>query len=260
MRQLRKTLGSERGFALVLALGVTVTLSMTVVTVVEATTANSRSSVQTKNRVSAYNLAEAGINDAAAVLAHTPSAYDSHALHPQPPDQPGDCANPPANPSGAPLLGNTCSPFVSTYDGGTATYSGVYAAGTQDWTITSMGSVRNPYGGQSTTRTLTAKIHIRPQISQQKVVAAWDYIFVKDTTPGVCNVTLDQTSALSSSLYIEGNLCFKNQGDISETNSADPVSLEVRNMLVWLSGSTKGVGDKGVNPTQKISSAKIATA
>src|SRR6266571_1718539 len=256
MRKLRQKLRSERGFALVLALGITVVLSMTVVTVVEATTANSRASVQSKNRVSAYNLAEAGVNDAMAILAKTPSAYDSHALHPQPPNQPSDCASPPANPTSAPLLGNTCNQFVSTYDGGTATYSGVYDSSKQDWSVTSTGQVRNPYGGQATTRTLTAKIHIRPQISQQKVVAAWDYIFVKDTTPGICNVTLDQTSTLSSSLYIEGNLCFKNQGDLTETNSADPVSLEVRNMLVWLSGSTRGVGIK--SPEQDISSAKIA--
>src|SRR5712691_6871136 len=256
MRKLRQKLRSERGFALVLALGVTVVLSMTVVTVVEATTANSRASVQSKNRVSAFNLAEAGINDAAAILAKVPSAYDQHALHPQPPNQPSDCANPPANPSGATLLGNTCSPFVSTYDGGTATYWGLYDAGTQNWTVTSTGQVRNPYGGQPTTRTLTAIIHIRPQVAQQAVVTAWNYIFVKDTTPGICNVTLDQTSTLSSSLYIEGNLCFKNQGDLTETNSNDPVSLEVRNMLVWLSGSTRGVGIK--SPEQDISSAKIA--
>ena len=258
MRLLRRKLGNERGFALIMALGVTVVLGMTVVTVVEATTANSRAATQSKGRVTAYQLAEAGINDAASLLAKVPSAYDSHALHPQPPNQPSDCANPPANPSAAPLLGNTCNPIVVNYDGGTATYWGVYSSGTQNWSVTSTGRVRNPYGGQDTTRTLTATIHIRPQVSQQNVTTAWNYIFVKDTTPGICNVTLDQTSTLSSSLYIEGNLCFKNQGDITESNSADPVSLEVRNMVVWLSGSTRGVGDEAYNPAQKISSAKIA--
>jgi hypothetical protein len=185
-----------------------------------------------------------------------PSAYDAHALHPQPPNQPQDCANPPANPSAAPLLGNTCNPIVVNYDGGTATYSGTYDSSTQNWYVTSTGQVRNPYGGQPTTRTLTATIHIRPQVSQQNVTTAWNYIFIKDTTPNICNVTLDQTAAVSSSFYIEGNLCFKNQGDITETNPADPIALEVRNMLVWLSGSTRGVGIK--TPEQDISSAKIA--
>jgi Tfp pilus assembly protein PilX len=258
MRFLRRLRNDQSGFALVLALGITVVLSMTVVTVIESTTANSRSAVQSKNRVSAYTLAEAGINNASSILAHVANAYDSHVLHPQPPNQPGDCAAPAPNPSTAPSLGNTCSQYVFNLDGGTATMSGWFDAGTANWYVTSVGQVRNPYGGQQTTRTLTATIHVRPQASQTNVVPAWNYVFVRDTTPNICNVTLDQTTALSSSLYTEGNVCFKNQGGISETNSADPVFLEARNMLVWLSGSTKGVGDAGVNPTQKISSAKIA--
>src|SRR5947208_8200504 len=98
MRRLRLMAGSERGFALVLALGITVVLSMTVVTVVEATTANQRTAVQSKNRVSAYNLAEAGVNYATSILANS-NAYDAHLLHPQPPNQPTDCGNPQPNPS-----------------------------------------------------------------------------------------------------------------------------------------------------------------
>ena len=119
---------------------------------------------------------------------------------------------------------------------------------TYNWTITSTGSVRNAFGGAPTTRTLVATMHIRAQASQQNIVPAWNYVFVKDTTPNVCNVTLDQTTALSSSLYVEGNLCFKNSAGISEPNGADPVLLEVRGKLVWLSGASKGVGDASTNP------------
>jgi len=196
----------QSGFALVLALGITVVLSMTVVTVIESTTANSRGAVQSKNRVSAYTLAEAGINNASSILSHVANAYDVHVLHPQAPNQPGDCASPPANPSGTPTLGDTCSPYVFSLDGGTATVSGWFDAGTTNWYVTSIGQVRNPYGGQQTTRTLTATIHIRPQASQANVVPAWNYVFVRDTTPNRCNVTLDQTTALSASLYTEGNV------------------------------------------------------
>jgi len=70
-RILKRLRRDERGFALVLALGVTVVLSMTVVTVIESTTANERTAVQSKNRVSAYTLAEAGINLAASVIRTT---------------------------------------------------------------------------------------------------------------------------------------------------------------------------------------------
>ncbi len=255
MKRLRQLVSNESGFALVLALGVMIVLGFTVVTVVEATTANQRTSVQSKNRVSAYALAEAGINNASSILANAPNAYDPHTLHPQPPNQPGDCAAPPANPTGATLLGNTCSPFVFTLDGGTATVSGVYDSSTANWTVTSTGQVRNPYGGQATTRTLTALIHIRAQAAQNNVVPAWNYVFVKDTTSNVCNITLDQTTALTASVYTEGNLCFKNSASISETNASDPVSLEVRGKLVWLSGASKGVGQ--ASPLQQITSAKI---
>src|SRR5712691_9973911 len=160
MRRLRGRLGEERGFALVIALAVTVIFSMTVVTVIESATSNSRSSDRSKGRVSAYSLAEAGINNAASMLAKS-NAYDPHLLHPQASYQPADCASPPANPSGAPLLGDTCSPYTWTYDGGTTTMWGWFNAGSSDWTITSKGEVRNAFGGATTSRTLTATIHVR---------------------------------------------------------------------------------------------------
>jgi len=254
MKRLRKRLGEERGFALVIALAVTVVFSMTVVTVIESATSNSRSSDRSKGRISAYSLAEAGINNAASILSKT-NPYDPHVLHPQGANAQADCASPPANPTGTPLLGNTCSPYTWTYDGGTTTMSGWLDSNTSIWTITSTGSVRNAFGGAATTRTLTATVHIRAKASQLNVVPAWNYVFVKDTTPNICNVTLDQTTSLSSSLYVEGNLCFKNSAGISETNAADPVLLEVRGKLVWLSGASKGVGQS--SPLQEVTSAKI---
>ena len=65
----------ERGFALVIALAVTVVFSMTIITVIEAATSNAHSSDNSKNRVSAYALAEAGIADANALLSW-PNATD----------------------------------------------------------------------------------------------------------------------------------------------------------------------------------------
>jgi Tfp pilus assembly protein PilX len=256
MTRLRQMLGPERGFALVIALAVTFVFSMTVVTVIEAATSNTRSSDRSKGRISAYSLAEAGINNAASILTKS-NAYDPHVLHPQGTYAQQDCASPPANPVGAASLGNTCSAYSWTYDGGTTTMWGWLDTNTYNWTITSTGSVRNAFGGAPTTRTLVATVHIRAQASQQNIVPAWNYVFVKDTTPNVCNVTLDQTTALSSSLYVEGNLCFKNSAGISEPNAADPVLLEVRGKLVWLSGASKGVGDASTNPNQLVTSAKI---
>ena len=255
LRRLKGRLQGERGFALVIALAVTVVFSMTVITVIEAASSNSRSSDMSKNRVSAYDLAEAGIANANALLA-AKNPYDTHLLHPQGTYQPADCANPPANPTGAALLGNTCSPIVYTMEGGTVTVWGWLNTSTANWTITSTGQVtRNAFASVPATKTLTVTVHIRARASQQNVTPAWNYVFVKDTTTGVCNITLDQTTALTSSLYTEGNLCFKNSASISETNAADPVLLEVRGKLVWLSGASKGVGQS--SPLQEVTSAKI---
>src|SRR4029079_16278167 len=172
--------------------------------------------------------------------------------------RPSDCASPPANPAGFALLGDTCSPMVFNLDGGTATVSGWLDTSTANWTITSTGTVnRNAYGSRPASKTLTVVVHIRARASQQNVTPAWNYVFVKDTTANICNVTLDQTTALTSSLYVEGNVCFKNSASISEVTGDDPVTLEVRNKLVWLSGASKGVGNASSNPQEKVTSAKI---
>ena len=255
LKRLNRRMQDERGFALVIALAVTVVFSMTVITVIEAASSNSRSSDMSKNRVSAYDLAEAGISNANALFA-SKNPYDTHLLHPQGANQPADCANPPANPTGAAQLGNTCSPIVYTMEGGTATVSGWLNTSTANWTITSTGQVtRNAFASVPATKTLTVTVHIRARASQQNVTPAWNYVFVKDTTSNICNITLDQTTSLTSSVYTEGNLCFKNSASISETNASDPVLLEVRGKLVWLSGASKGVGQS--SPLQQITSAKI---
>ena len=51
-----------------IALGVTVVFSMTVVTVIESATSNQRNSTMSDGRVSAYSLAEAGLNNAMSIL------------------------------------------------------------------------------------------------------------------------------------------------------------------------------------------------
>ena len=257
MRRLSRLVGEERGFALVLALAVTFVFSLTVVTVIESATSNSRSSDRSKGRVSAYSLAEAGINNAASILAKS-NSYDPHLLHPQGSYALADCASPPANPTGAALLGNTCSVYSWTYDGGTTTMWGRFDSTTSNWTITSTGSVRNAFGGAATTRTLTASVHVHAAPSQDNYVTAWNYVFVKDTTPNVCNMQLDQTTNFSVSLYVEGNLCFKNGAYIAETDPTDPISLEIRNKIVWLSGAQKGVGNTGLANNGQVSSAKVA--
>src|SRR5262245_43960833 len=118
MKRLRQLLANEQGFALVIALAVTVVFSMTVVTIIESASSRSRSSYRSKGRASADSLAEAGINNAMSILSKS-NPFDQHLLHPQGSYAPADCSNPPANPVGQPTLGNTCSVYTWNYDGGT---------------------------------------------------------------------------------------------------------------------------------------------
>src|SRR5947208_999845 len=114
---------------------------MTVVTVIEATTANERTSVQSKNRVSAYTLAEAGINLAASVVRTTST----------------------------PTYANLLPARTTTYDNGSVTWSGTLDDTQPNtncpghlacWMLTTTGRVRNPSGGADVTRTATARVPI----------------------------------------------------------------------------------------------------
>lgn len=252
-RRLRR-IGQERGFALVLALATTVVLGISVTSVIVYTTSNQRTSNLARTRVSARDLAEAGINNALSIVSKA-NGFDTHTLHAQPPA--ADCANPPLPPSGI-ALGNTCSPLSNSYDGGSVSYYGSYNSSTQVWTIVSTGSVRNAFASQNSTRTITALAHVRAVPSQDNDVTAWNYVFAKAVaSPAACDVTIDNSVALNVSLYVEGNLCFKNTGQLAETNASDPVNLEVRGKVVYLSGASKGIGEKGPPISAQVTTAKI---
>src|SRR2546430_7990950 len=127
VRVLRR-LGEERGIALVIGLGAMIVLGMVVVTVIESTTANSRTSYMHDARNAASTFAEAGINDAASVLnvpAH--NALDPNVFCPDGQTSP-------------------CS-VTETMAGGTVTYTAILTGST--WKVTSVGSVRNPTGPTS---------------------------------------------------------------------------------------------------------------
>ena len=202
MKRILKRLGRDvRGFALVLALGVTVVLSMTVVTVIESTTANERTAVQSKNRVSAYTLAEAGINLAASVIRTT------------------------STPTYAGLL----PPTTTTYDNGFVVWSGTlddtqpntncpgYVA---CWMLKAIGHVRNPSGGSDVMRTVTARVPVDAIYSQKLVNNVYDYVYVYGTNdPSGCDFSNGNNSSFGSRLYVQGNLCLS--GSTAITNEID---------------------------------------
>jgi hypothetical protein len=208
MNRLRRPLGDERGFALVIALGVTVVLSMTVVTVIASATSNQRSSTMSGGRSAAYNLAEAGINNAMSVLRlSTNNALDKYVFC-------TDAASLPPLPCVR----------TDTYSAGTVVWYGTLyqntAAGTAYWDVFSTGHVRNPFGGADYQKTIRATIPVVPVTTQPLNNPSWNYIFSRATGSGVafsgCDMTLANSVDVTAPLYVMGNLCLQNTAKISK--------------------------------------------
>ena len=139
----RRRLSDEGGFALLIAIGVMLVLTITVTSVVSYSKASSRSANLSSSGQDAYAVAEAGINNAMSVIAV--ARADTSKLGAQP-SAPGDGSS-----------------MVTTYaDGATATWGGSYNASTKTWTIKSIGAIRNPTGPGAAplTRTLYATVSI----------------------------------------------------------------------------------------------------
>ena len=206
--RLRRTFRDERGFALVIALGVTVVLSATVVTVIESATSNQRSSTMSSGRSAAYNLAEAGLNNAMSVLRlPTNNALDRYVFC-------ADAASLPTLP---------CT-RTDTYSAGSVTWYGTLyqnpAAGTAFWDLFSTGHVRNPFGGADYQETIRATIPVVPVTTQPLNNPSWNYIFSRATGTGVafngCDMTLANSVNVTAPLYVMGNLCLQNTATITK--------------------------------------------
>ena len=213
MPRLRLLASEERGFALVVALGVTVAFSLMVVTVIESASSNSRDATMSSGRASAYSLAEAGISNAMSVL-RTPSnnALDMYIF----------CTDTTTLPSVA--AGTYPCKRTDTYSAGKVVwYGNLYrnpAAGTAYWDLFSTGYVRNPYSGVDYQKTVRATIPVVPVTTQPLNNPSWNYIFSRNTGSGValngCDMTLQNSVNVTSPLYVMGNLCLKNTARISK--------------------------------------------
>src|SRR5437899_1993920 len=160
----------ERGIALVIALGVTVVLSIAMASAIDYSSSNSRNASVSDKQNGAYSLAEAGVNNAMSILSlPTNNALDKYATCP-------DSASLPT----LPCVHN------DSFDTGTVTWSGTLnqntATGAAWWVITSTGNVINPSGGATAAqlkRTITATISVIPTTSQPLNNPSWNYIFTR---------------------------------------------------------------------------------
>jgi hypothetical protein len=227
---LRRLLRRQDGITLIMAVGILGVLTISGAAVVTFTDANARNAAYSDRSSTAYDLAEAGINEMAAILGKP----DNNALNPY-------------------LLPAT----THTYDAGTVTWSGTLTQsvnGASTWSITSTGVVRSGTAGTSSVRrTLSAKVPVVPTYTQPLNNPSWNFIYSRATgTPGGCDMTIGNTVTVNSPLYIAGNLCLENSatiaagplvvhGGLTMTQSANQVGsssspinqLRVRNGCKW---------------------------
>jgi Tfp pilus assembly protein PilX len=230
-----RRLSDQRGIALVMALGILIVLTISTIALLTYTSSNARTSRYQKARVSAYTLAEAGVNEALSVLNLT--------------------SNNAINPS---LL----AARTSTYEGGTAAWSGTLDQPTATWTITSTGTVSNPTGASAVKKKLTVHVRVTPSLQQNSNNPAWNYIYSRkpwDSNTSTCEMILNNSVVVATAIYVVGDLCIQQTAGIAQ--SAFGTTLVVGGQLTlsnsnqnWV-GASKSGGSLVVN---KITAAYVA--
>jgi Tfp pilus assembly protein PilX len=199
MSFVRRLLRRQEGITLVMAIGILGVLTMTGTSLIYYSSTNARSAEYSDDKSSAYDLAEAGINEMMAVL----SKPENNALNQY-------------------LLGAQANGSVvhttHTYDRGTVEWWGTLtqSAGASTWNLTSIGTIKNPTGSTASaaTRTLTAKVPVIPTYTQPLNNPAWNFIYSRGTG-NTCDMTIQNSVLVRSPLYVAGNLCLNNTAAIT---------------------------------------------
>jgi hypothetical protein len=189
-----------------MSVGVLAVLTISGTTLVAYTTSNSRLASYSKENELAFSLAEAGLNNAMAVL-----------------------ANPDNNPLEEDTLPDSEATASSTpYEGGTAKWYGTLDRGNLEWTITAIGLQRNPTGAGQVRRSLVAKVPLQLANTQTNNSPAWNYIYAR-ATGSACDVTLSNNLSGQSRMYVAGNLCLNNNVEFTSESLIVRGNLDLSN-------------------------------
>jgi hypothetical protein len=209
MRILRRLKG-EGGIALPMALGVMFVLTVSTTAAIYYTSTNARNAGYSKGKQTALSLAEAGLNNAMAVL----SLPANNALKPE--TLPACTSNPPQ------------APRRDDYAGGYVLWCGDLDRSAAAWTVRTTGYVRNPNNATEIRRKLSAYVVVTPTINQPLNTPAWNYLFSKSTSLA-CDMTLSNNLAGSSRLYVAGDLCINNNAIVTSSELIVHGNLDLGN-------------------------------
>jgi hypothetical protein len=193
-REIIARLRQEGGMALVMSTAFLAVFTIAGMSIYVYSAGNARSSNYSKQDELSFSLAEAGLNNAMAVLSN-PS---NNALDP------------------ALLPSSEATAQTASYEGGTAKWWGSFDWSRAEWTITTVGLYDNPNGKNlaPVRRRLVAKSSVIPTQTQPNNNPAWNYIYAKQMGYP-CDVTVNNNLSGSSRFYVAGNLCIDNNASIT---------------------------------------------
>jgi Tfp pilus assembly protein PilX len=216
-------LRSERGMALVMAIGITTVLAIGGTTAVAYSTSSTTESSQTSSRSSAFDLSEAGINNAMSILnLPTNNALDPETL-PQCTTNGTKYSDPTASRT------STSTWLHASYANGSVDYCGTLVRSSALWYLTSIGNMRNPNKASGTvTRPLEATVTVTPTITQPLNNPVWNYLYA-GRTGNTCDQTLNNNISGASRMYVAGNLCLSPNVQLNQSTVIVGGDLNVAN-------------------------------
>src|SRR5689334_17954727 len=206
----RLQLRSERGLALVMAVGVSAVLLIAGTTAVAYSTSNQAEANQSRQRQGAAALAEAGISNALAVLnLPTNNAMLQRTLP--------ACTTNGAKYSDSTAQRTSVTTWSQSPDGSTA-WCGTYVSSLQSWYLTGIGTTRNPNSGNGKVSAVSeATVTVTPNVKQPLGNPVWNYIYAGHIG-STCDQNLNNNVSGSSRMYVAGNLCIGNNAVVSQTS------------------------------------------
>src|SRR6266566_5539711 len=230
----RRLAGEERGIALVMALGILVVCAIMLTTVVAYTSSAQRTSSFSKARMTAFDVADAGMNNAYAVLnLPTNNSLKQSILppcHTANPDISTPAATNPTWFTSASNLTDQTTWNKNVYGNATTYWCGDLDVPGAQWFLRSVGSIRNPTSltPGNTTRTLSSKVTIQPTLTQPKNNPVWDYLYAGHTG-SACDQTLNNNITGSSRMYVAGNLCLSPNVNLNQSTVIVGGNLDLSN-------------------------------
>jgi Tfp pilus assembly protein PilX len=228
----RRLVGEERGIALVMALGILVVCAIMLTTVIAYTSSGQRTASFSKARMTAFDAADAGMNNAYAVLnLPTNNSLLQSILPPCHTANPDTSTPAATNPTWMTSSSNLTAQSTwnkNVYGNATTYWCGDLDRYGAQWFLRSVGSLVNPTGAGTTTRTLNSKVTIQPTLTQPKNNPVWDYIYAGHTG-SACDQTLNNNISGSSRMYIVGNLCLSPNVNLSQSKVGVGGNLDISN-------------------------------